>query len=168
MRHLRWLIPLLLAAQTDPWQSLRPFEGSWEGTSEGQPGRGTVERKYEFVLGGRFLQVRNKSVYPPQEKNPKGEVHEDWGLFSYDRAKKQFVFRQFHTEGFVNQYRIESLSEDGKTLVFVSEAIENIPPGWRARETYRFANPGEFTETFELAQPGGEFQVYSVSRLKRK
>jgi hypothetical protein len=53
----------------------------------------------ERVLGSRFIQVRNRSTYPPQEKNPKGETHEDIGLFSFDSARKRIVLRQFHVEG---------------------------------------------------------------------
>ena len=56
-------------------------------------------------------------------------------MISYDTARKLFVFRQFHTEGFVNTY-LQQPSADEKTIVFVSEAIENIPTGYRARETY--------------------------------
>jgi hypothetical protein len=33
---------------------------------------------------------------------------------------------------------------------FVMEAIKNIPPGWKARETYRIVGPDEFIEVFEL------------------
>ncbi|MBI2924128.1 MAG: hypothetical protein HYY24_00290 [Verrucomicrobia bacterium] len=55
-----------------------------------------------------------------------------------------------------------------RTLVFVSEAIENIAPGWRARETCKRASDDEFVETFELAAPGKEFEMFSESRLKRK
>jgi hypothetical protein len=47
----------------------------WTGTSEGQPGKGQVEGQYERVLGSKFIQVRNRSTYPPQEKSPKGETH---------------------------------------------------------------------------------------------
>jgi hypothetical protein len=32
------------------------------------------------MLGSRFLHLRNRSVYPPQEANPKGEEHEDVGI----------------------------------------------------------------------------------------
>jgi hypothetical protein len=52
-------------------------------------------------------------------------------------------------------------------LRFVSEAIENISPGWRARESYRILGPDEFFETFELAEPGKDFELYTESRLKR-
>ena len=162
-------LPLLLAllAAQDLWAPLKLLEGSWQGTSTGKPGSGTVERSYRFVLRGRFLEVRNKSVYPPQASNPKGETHEDLGFISYDRGRKQFVLRQFHVEGFVNQYVLSETSADGKALVFASEAIENIAPGWRARETWRILSGDEFTETFELAAPGKEFETYSESRLKR-
>jgi hypothetical protein len=172
-----WLLmPLLALAQQEPkteqktdlWQPLRAFAGAWQGTSKGQPGDGTVEREYRFVLQGKFLEVRNQSNYPPQAKNPKGELHEDHGFISYDKARKKFVLRQFHVEGFVLQYALTSVAVDGKTLVFETESIENIPAGWRGRETLRWLNADEFTETFELAAPGKEFAVYSETRLKRK
>lgn len=72
-----------------------------------------MERTYEFVLGGKFLFVQSKSTYPPQEKNPKGEIHGEWGFVSYNNARKTHVFRQFHVEGFVNQYVFNELAEDG-------------------------------------------------------
>jgi hypothetical protein len=61
---------------------------------------------------------------------------------------------------------MESISPDGMTIVFVSESIENIPAGFRAKETYRIINNDEFTETFELAEPGKDFELYSRAVLK--
>ena len=52
-------------------------------------------------------------------------------------------------------------------MVFVTEAIENIPAGWRARETYQILNDNEFTERFELAAPGQDFKLYSQSAFKK-
>ena len=63
-----------------------------------------MQREYTRILNSRFIRVQNKSVYPPQEKNPKGETHEDFGVFSFDKSRKVAVLRQFHVEGFVNQY----------------------------------------------------------------
>ena len=151
---------------TEPLAVLDPFIGRWRGTSEGRPGNGTVEREYMRILGSRFVHAKNRSVYPPQERNPKGEQHEDLGIFSVDRSRKRIVFRQFHVEGFVNQYVQESASADG-ALVFVTESIENIPAGWRARETYRFLGPDEFEEVFELSELGKPFELYSRAKLKR-
>jgi hypothetical protein len=139
--------------------------GRWTGTTEGQPGTGTVDRDYERVLGDRFLRVQNRSTYPPQPRNTKGEVHQDVGFFSYDRARKSIVFRQFHLEGFVNQYVVDAASTPAR-IVMTTEAIENIPPGWRARETL-VIEADRLEETFELAAPGKEFELYSKNRLTR-
>jgi hypothetical protein len=76
------------------------------------------------------------------------------------------VLRQFHSEGFVNQYVGEPVWE-GTTIVFETESIENIPAGWRARETYRFVGPDDVVEVFELAEPGKAFEVYSETKLHR-
>jgi hypothetical protein len=146
---------------------IRFFAGRWQGTTHGEPGEGKGERNYEFVLGGKFLRATNKTVYPPQPKNPKGETHEDVSYFSYDRQQKRLVLRQFHVEGFVNEYVQQPVMGDGKTLVFETGRIENIPAGWRARETYKVVNHDEFIEIFELAEPQKDFAPYAESRWKR-
>ena len=156
------------SAESDPFKPVRQFLGKWEGDSQGKPGAGKMEREYVFVLRDRFVRVSNTAVYPPQQKNPKGETHEDLGFIGYDRALKKLTFRQFHVEGFVILYSLESVSEDGRTFAFISTAIENIPPGWRAREIYRFVSNDEFIETFALAGPGKEFETYSETRFRRK
>jgi hypothetical protein len=153
-------------ATTDRLAPVSALVGKWTGTSEGQPGNGTVERDYELALGARFIRVRNRSTYPAQAKNPKGEVHEDEGFISSDGARKRLVFRQFHIERFVITY-VQDLEAKPGTLVFSSEAIENIPPGFRARETYLLRGPDEFEEVFEMAEPGKEFAVYSRTKLTR-
>ena len=150
------------------WEPLKFFVGKWEGTGKGKPGASKIEREYQFVLNNKYLNVQSRSVYDPQPNNPKGEIHEEWGMISFDKTLKQFVFRQFHVEGFVNQYVTTSISTDGKAIVFTSEGIENIPAGWRARETYKIIGPDEFTETFELAGLGKDFETYSEGRLTRK
>jgi len=152
--------------EPDRFEAFRFFLGSWEGAGEGRPGKSRMNREYTLILDGRFIEVRNRSVYAPQESNP-GEDHRDVGYLSFDSNRKKHVLRQFHVEGFVNQYVHESTSDDGKTLIFVSEAIENIPPGWRARETYILAGPDELVERFELAEPGKDFELYSEARLRR-
>jgi len=154
------------AAKDDPLATVRFFVGHWEGTGIGEPGRSTVEREYQFVLGGKFLQAKNVSHWAPRDKTPEGETHEDLGLMGYDKARKTIIFRQFHIEGFVNQYAMEPV-RDPKTMVFVTEAIENIAPGWRARETYHILSSDEFEEVFELAAPGKGFELYSKSHLRR-
>lgn len=157
------LLPSVLVGQTktrqDVWQPFKYFVGKWEGTGNGQPGISKTQREYRFVLNDQFLNVENRSVYEPQAKNPKGEVHEDWGMMSFDQSRKQFVLRQFHVEGFVNQYVMTDSSGEGKTIVFTTEGLENILAGYRARETYKIVGADEFVEVFELAEPGKDFEL---------
>jgi hypothetical protein len=146
--------------------ALQFFIGRWEGTAEGQPGKGTVKREYVSALRSRVIQATNRSEYPPQPANPKGEVHEDAGTYSFDTGAKVVRFRQYHVEGFVVHYVLEPPAKPG-TFVFTSEALENIPSGYRSRETHVVLGPDEFEEVFELADPGKDFVVYSRTRLKR-
>ena len=150
----------------DPWSAIRFMVGEWTGESEGQPGKGTATRTYRFVLGDKFLHEQNVSTYPPQPKNEEGEAHEHWSFFSHDRARHTLVLRQFHPEGFVNQFAMKAESPAG-TVVFESEALENVPSGWKARETYEVVSADEFVETFELARGSGAHEVYSQARFKR-
>jgi hypothetical protein len=146
---------------------LERFAGCWQGLGEGTPGKSGVRRVYTAILNGRFLFVSNQSFYAPQEKNPKGETHEDLGYFSFDKGRQRLVLRQFHGEGFVNQYVATSADFQGDILVFESEALENIAAGFRARETYRFSGANAFEEIFEVAEPDKDFTVYSLNRLQR-
>jgi len=153
--------------QDSIWKPFKFFIGSWNGKGGSEPGEGIYERGYKFILNGNFIEVKNKSVYPPSEKNPKGETHEDIGYISFDKLRNTFILRQFHIEGFVNQYKLESISDDFKKIIFISEAIENIPNGWRAKETYEISGDKDFSETFELAPPNKEFEVYSKASFKK-
>jgi hypothetical protein len=154
--------------QDSIWSPFKYFIGTWAGDGKSESGEGKYERTYQFIFNQRFIEVKNKSTYPPTEKNLKGEIHEDLGYISYDKIRKTFVLRQFHIEGFVNQYIIDSVSPDKKTIRFRSENIENIPPGWAARESYQLLNENEFIESFELAEPKGSFEVYSKVKLIRQ
>lgn len=153
--------------QSDALNPIRFLEGKWEGKATGEPGKGVSTREYRFDLNGRFLSARNKTVYEPKTPDAKPEVHEDLGMYSYDRTLKKIVLRQFHVEGFVNEYTLESISPDGKSLELTTVRIENIAPGWRAKEAYRIVSADEVVETFWLAPPGKEFAVYSETHLKR-
>ncbi len=156
-----------LSKQDSIWLPFRSFIGSWEGKGGGEPGTGDYTRTYQFVLDKKYIEVRNKSIYAPSAANPEGEVHEDWGYIGYNKSSHRFMLRQFHIEGFVNEYTQDSISGDGKRIVFLSYAIENIPAGWRAKETYDVLGPDQIQETFELAEPGKEFSVYSKVILNR-
>lgn len=151
----------------DVWEPFRYFLGSWTGNTSGKPGTGSNSRTYSLILGGQFIEVKGRSSFEPQERNPSGEVHEELGLLSYDRGRSRYVLREFHVEGFVNQYVLEPPAPESQTMVFVTEAIENIPPGWQARTTLEILSPHTFRETFELAGPGKPWACYITSELHR-
>jgi hypothetical protein len=128
--------------------------GEWRGTSRGEPGEGKMERVCAKVLNDRFIECRTTVTYA-------NEIHVDRAFFSFDKGSRKIRLRQFHGEGFVNSY------SETDPLTFVTDSIENIPAGWRARETYEHPSPDTWSERFELAKPGGEFAPYSASTLQR-
>ena len=155
-------------SKEDAWGPVRFLVGHWKGSTQGKYGTAKIQVTGKLILSGKYLFLRTKSVFKPQDKNPKGETHEDWAIISYDQARGKFVLRQFNVEGFVNRYVLEDISEDGNRLVFLTEAVENGPPGMRARSTYTRNGNDEFVEVFELALQGRDFSACITSKLTRR
>jgi hypothetical protein len=169
MTRILGILALLFASSAaespDHLAQFRFFVGEWTGHETGYAGIGKGERSYELIMNGRYLFQKNVSRFEPQDKNPEGEVHEDWAFFSYDKTREKYVLREFHSEGFVNQYTLEE-SGDGR-FVFVSEAIENVEPGFRARVTLTATSGDSFDEVFELAHAGKDFEPILKNRWMR-
>jgi|SRR3990172_1653514 len=166
-----FLLSSVLVAQekkkNDVWNPLQFLIGKWEGRGEGKFGSSTVERKYKFIMGGTFILGLNNSFYEKQEKNPEGEIHDNWDIFSYDKGKKKYMLRQFHAEDIVNTYSMDSsLAAEGK-IELITESIENFGTGWKAKEVYEVINENEFIEIFYLAPPGKDFTEYVRNTFKR-
>ena len=139
---------------------LQPMVGTWRGQSAGKPGVGMILRECQRMLLGRFIECRTTVTYAPQEKNKNGEIHVDVAIFSADNGSKKLRMRQFHGEGFINTY------SETTPLTFDTDAIENIPAGWRARESYSIEGD-TWIETFSLAAAGKDYEVYSTASLQR-
>lgn len=155
---------LAQAAGPDPLAAVAPLLGDWTGVGEGEPGTSAATRHTERVHDGHFIRVEGRSVYPKQEKNKTGEVHTSTDVWSYDGARKLIVMRQFDSLGFVSTYvQDKAASRDGH-IVLVSEHLENVPAGWRARYTYDFVSPDEYREHFELDPGGKGFRTYVLGR----
>lgn len=152
----------------DRFKLFRFLVGSWTGQQKGVPGVGTGARTYEPVMTETYLLGKNRATYPPQEKNPKGEVHEDWEILSYDRARKTFAVRQFNVESFVVHYVLVRSDPAKQVFVFQSEHIENGPVGMQARLTWKSPAADAFEETFEVAMPGENFETYAESNWARQ
>ena len=161
------VMPAAIADENVKWQYFCVLEGRWSGEGEGRWGNSTIEREYEFIMEGTFLRGLSKSLYPEQERNPEGEIHDSMDIFSYDKLRKKYVLRQFHAEDIINQYVVDSVGVTLEGFEFVSEAIENFGTGWKAKEVYAFVNDDEFIETFWLAAPGEDYKLYVTNHFYR-
>jgi len=166
------LFPAVLISQTteqeNVWEPFRCFIGNWESVTTGKAGEGKGERLYKFIMNENYLLSKNKTVFAPQQNNPNGEIHEDWTIFSYDVQRQLFVLRQFNSEGYVNQFVLDSLSADNKTIVFTTETTENAPAGMRARLSFFLTGENEFLEKFELAPNEKKFTMCIQNTWTRK
>jgi hypothetical protein len=151
------------AAKPDPWEPFRYLEGTWEGAIQGRLGEGVGQRRYEFILDGLYLVSRHASVRLPQEKSPKGDYHRELAVYSFDREREAIVMREFIVEGFVLQYLCQV---EPKRFVCTSESVES-GPGMRARLTVEVSHRYRFRETFELASPGQELEVFFTNSWTR-
>lgn len=150
-------------AQTDPWTTLHRLVGTWEGQIDGRLGTGRAVRRYEMVLGDHFLLGRHSSVRPPQEATPRGDTHEEIGIFSFDPERGVVVYRQFVIEGFVNRYTCEV---EPARFVCTSESVEG-GAGMQARWSVEIPDRFGFRETFELAGPDQELTPLFTNRWTR-
>ena len=150
-----------------PWEKLSVLVGKWEGNSSGYSGEGHQIREYAPIVGEQFLHVQSVCTFPPSDKNPQGEIHEDVGIYSFDRSRNCLVLRSFHVEGFINQYAVDVTGDKAIVITHVSESVENGPPGLRARDILSMESEDEFTEVFELAFPGKDFQPCVWNRMRR-
>jgi hypothetical protein len=152
-----------VATPSDPWTVLKLLVGTWEGEIDGKLGTGKGVRRYELVLGDRFLLCRHRSVRLPQEKTPEGDQHEELGVFSFDAERKTIVYREFLSEGVVVRSPCEV---EGAKVVCTSEAVEG-GPGIRARLTLEITDRYRFSEVYELAWPNRDLERYFTNRWTR-
>ena len=154
------------AGAPDRWNAFEFFAGAWTGKEWATFGEGRGERTYELVLQDRYLLSRNRSVFPPQDGLPDGDVHEDWTVVSYDDDRDTYVLRQFNSEGFVNTFVLDDASTPPERMVFVLEASENAR-GTRATLTLTRMDARTFEEVFDLTLPGATDAITIRGRWTR-
>jgi hypothetical protein len=130
------------------------FTGKWEGRETGLSGIGKEFRTYRFILDSNYICRNNKSVFDPQDANPEGAAHEDWGILGHDSFVNKFKMRYFHSEGYINSYMLENISDNSTKNEFNSYNLENVPEGWKARITLEKIDEDTIEETFDRAQTG--------------
>lgn len=151
-------------ARADPLAAIAWLIGDWTGIGEGQPGTSASSRHSARMHNGHFIRVEGRSVYPRQEANPNGEVHTSLDVWSFDQRRNLLVMRQFDSLGFVSTYVQDRAASTEGRLVLISESLENVPAGWRARYTYEHAAPTEYRELFEL-DSGRGYERYVYGRF---
>ena len=177
-RHLPYFLAVLAvisssafaaadASKPDPLAKVAWLQGHWAGVGEGEPGTSATERHIQCALSCRYLRVDGRSVYPRQEKNAKGEIHQSMDMWSFDRKRGKLVLRTFDNLGFTTTYVEDAEAGNETTLVMIAEHLENVPTGWQARYTYTFAPPNEYRELLELDPNGKGFQTYVSNRFLR-
>jgi len=165
MRNIVWIIVLSFSinssAQNNPLGKFGILIGNWEGTGTGfNSTQSIIQTEFNWIMNQRYIEVKNRSEFQPTIDKSQAEIHEDIGMISYDKARGLYIFRQFHVEGFVNQYFLnDSLSIDGK-LVFESEVIENFVSGGNARFTIIVKNETEIETLFDVGFPGKEMACF--------
>ena len=82
-------------------------------------------------------------------------------------APAQTGFLQLHPRSGAADTLGETRPVEGLQKVVESVNFENFSNEWKARETYDVISNDEFIETFELAAPGKEFQLYSHNHFRR-
>ena len=121
-------------ARMNPFAAVRFLVGL-EGLFGGPARQRFRERTYRFVLGDKFLHERNVSTYPPSRRTRRARSTST-GLSSAMTARATPSCSASSTRRASSTVRIVEQPGPGRVLVFESEAVENIPAGWKARETY--------------------------------
>ena len=161
-------LPAEIFAQDNPFEVLDFLVGTWGGNGTGFGNEGsTIQSEFRYIMDGKYLQVMNESRFEPTETKPAGDYHLDMGMISYDTYREKLVYRQFHNEGYVNQYILKIDLSNDTDLVFESETIENFPRGGVARWTIRKLSENEIETIFDVAMPDELFVCLGTNKLEK-
>lgn len=175
MKKYVWLMIALFLnsamafSQNDVFYNMEFMLGEWYGTGIGPAGEGSsIQGMYNLVMDGMYIQTRNESTFEPTSEKTKGAYHLDKGFISYDHERNKYVYRQFNTEGNVNQFILTSPLSDENELVFETEKMENFERGGKARFTIKKISENEIETIYEVSTPEKEeFVRYGTYHLKR-
>lgn len=159
----------LLSAQNEAFLRFEFLLGNWTGTGSGFGNeKSKVDSYFKYVLNKKYIEVKNESFFNPTDEKPGGEKHSDIGYISYDRNNKKFVFRQFNTEGFVNNYILNDSLSDDSLITFETIYIENFVERGKARWTIKKLTNGKIETSFDVSMPDKEYTCFSKNYLERK
>ena len=148
----------------DPWAMVRGLEGNWEGVGKGFGQTSHLTHKWQFVLDGNFLRLETRSV--DIKATDESEAHEDVGYVSWSESEGILRFRQFLSEGFVNTFRLESVTSPQAGLNFEPEGTEGTET-MSVRMTIRFQDAESYEMILELGTKGEELKPCQTMRLRK-
>lgn len=161
------IIGVCAKAQND-LARLENLIGTWEGTGTGfGNSKSVISAEYSWLMNKQYIKVKHHSEFEPTDQNPEGEIHDDMGIISFDKSRKVVVFRQYHVEGYFNEYVLNDSISSPEKLIFETERIENFVPGGRAKFTIKLIGKDEIQTVFDVGFPGREMACFGTNNLKR-
>lgn len=153
----------------NPFDKFNNLIGKWEGTGSGfGSSKSIIQSEFNWIMNNTFIEVKNRSEFEPTTQKPEGEIHVDYGIISYDKKRKVIVSRQYHGEGFYNEYLLNDSLSTSTSLIFETVKIENFVPGGKARFTINIKNSSEIETLFDVGFPGKKMACFGQNQLTKK
>jgi len=154
--------------QINPLDRFNFLKGNWSGSGSGFGNeKSNITSSFHNTMEGKFIEVTNDSKFDPTKNSPEGEHHIDKGFISYDHSRKSIIFRQFNSEGYINQYVLnDSLSNDS-LLIFETEIIENFDPRGKARWTIKKISETQIETIFDVFFPNRGYTCFGTNFLTK-
>ena len=110
---------------------VQPFVGNWQGTSEGQPGTGTLTREYRLVLRDRFIEETTAKALSINTFSSRQQNQACSSSSVKPSRTFQKGYRARETYTYINESEFEEvfeMAEPGKDFVLYSKArLKRIP-----------------------------------------
>jgi len=170
MKRYLFVIILIIYFQSAYSQSNTFYQfdfliGNWVGSGvDIDKNKSEISASYSYTTGNTYIEVNHHSEIEKKNKKFKNEVHDDWGMISYDKQRGVYIYRQFNIEGYYNQFiLIDSLSNEN-TIVFESEQTENFLAEGKFRLIVKKINNFEIETFLDLVSSGKEIS-YGKNKL---
>lgn len=148
---------------TPPQPNYSQFDwlvGEWTGKTTDKKSPGQVLLSVSYELGQRFMTFREELALPSIEDTPAS--HEGLMGILYSTTAGEFELTMYSSNGFISHYRVTVKHGE---IDFTPAGGPLPPPGWLFRRIFKHTNPGECTETVEVAPPQGAFFKYYTANL---
>lgn len=148
---------------TPPEPNFSQFDwliGEWSGKTTDKKAPGQVLLSVSYELGKRFMTFREELALPSIEDTPAS--HEGLMGILHANPGGGFELTMYSSNGFISHYRVAVKHGE---IDFTPAGGPLPPPGWLFRRIFKHTNPGECTETVEVAPPQGAFFKYYTAEL---